>query len=249
VTESKRKRSGYREYRRAVLDSFKIGRRFLRLSRTRGFQQRILHASRRVLLRLLIGFALAQGRAIPRQNVLKHFEPTQSRTVARRLTELKQRCLVNVFPIQNVSGRWGHPYTAPSPGRPGVSYFSRFDKIDDFVLSDAMDARTRALRSVDEKKLLTDRKLKVEFVDLLSSFLKLLEPENHEYFQALVQNVPEILGPLSRAMSDSSIPQAHVIPEEIVDATIANFRCLDSEERLPEQELRRFSLMMTPNQL
>jgi hypothetical protein len=243
VTESMRKRSGYREYRRAVLNCFKTGRRFLRLSRTRRFQQRILSASRRVLYRLLIRFALAQGRAIPRQKILKHFEPTQSRTVARRLTELKERRLVSVLPIHNVSGRWGHPHTAPSPGRPGVSYVSRFSKVDDFVLSDAIDDRTRALRSVDEKKLLMDRRLKVEFVDLLSGFLKLLEPEKIEYFQGLVQNVPEISELLSRAMSNGGIPQAHVIPGEIADATITNYRCLDSEERLPEQELRRFSLM------
>lgn len=237
-----RKRSGYHEYRRTILDSFKIGRRFLRLSRTRRFQQRILHASGHVLARLLTGFALAQGRAIPRQNILKHFEPDQSRTVARRLRELKERGLVSVFPIQNVSGRWGQPYTAPPPGRPGVSYASRFDKTDDFVLSDPMDARTSAMRSVDEKKVLIDRKLRVEFIDLLNSCLKLLEPENIEYFQSLIGNIPEIAGLLSRAMSHSGIPQAHVIPEEILGVTIANFRCLDSEERLPDQELRRFSL-------
>jgi hypothetical protein len=152
---------------------------------------------------------------------------------------------VGVVPIQKVSGSWGRPYTAPSPGRPGVCYVSRFDKIDDVVLSDPMGAQTRAMRSVDEKKLLMDRKLKAEFVDFLSSCLKLLEPENIQYFPNLVQGFPEIAGPLSLlgAMSDSSIPQVHVIPEEIVDATIANFRCLDSEERLPDQELRRFSLM------
>jgi hypothetical protein len=49
-------------------------------------------------------------------------------------------------------------------------------------------------------------------------------------------------------MSHAGIPQAYVIPLEIVDAALANFRCLDSEERLPDQELRRLSIMMTPKQ-
>jgi hypothetical protein len=194
---------------------------------------------------------LAKGRATTRQRILEHFEPTQSRTVARRLKELKQRRLISVSSIQNTPGRWGHPYTAPPPGRPGVCYLSNFDKLDDYVLGDMMDARTGAMRSVDEKKLLMDRKFRTEFVDLLSSFLKLLEPGNNEYARALVHEVAKMSGPLSpllRAMSHSGIPQAHVIPEEILDATLANVRCLDSEERLPDEELRRLSLMMMPKQ-
>jgi hypothetical protein len=194
---------------------------------------------------------LAKGRATPRQRILEQFEPTQSRTVARRLRELKQRRLVSVSSIQNAPGRWGHPYTAPPPGRPSVCYLSKFDKLDDYVLGDQMDARTRAMRSVEEKKLLMDRKFRTEFVDLLSNILKLLEPGNNEYARALVHEVaktPGSLSPLLRAMSHSGIPQAYVIPREIADAAVPNVRCLDSEERLPDEELRRLSIMMTPKE-
>jgi hypothetical protein len=131
-----------------------------------------------------------------------------------------------------------------------VSYVPQIGKIDDYVLSDSLDSRTRAMRSVEEKRLLMDKRLKAEFVDLLSSSLKLLEPENREYAQTLVQEVAKITGPSSllQAMSHASIPQAYVMPLEIVDAALVNFRCLDPEERLPDQELRRLSIMMTPKQ-
>jgi len=248
VTESMRKRSGYREYRRAVLDSFKIGRRFLRLSGTRRFQQRILCTSGHVLSRLLLGFALVQGKAIPRQNIMEHFEQSQSRTVARRLAELRQRRLVSVVPVKKESGRWGQPYTAPDPGSPGVCYVSRIDKTDDLVLNDAIDAPTAAVRCIDEKKLLTDPKIKSEFTSVLSGCLNLLEPDNIEFIRSLAQGVPEIAELLSLpgTIGGSSIPRAYVIPEEIVDITLANLRCLDSQERLPIEELRRLSFLASP---
>jgi hypothetical protein len=131
-----------------------------------------------------------------------------------------------------------------------VSYVPQIGRTDDYVLSDSLDARTRAMRSVEEKRLLIDRRLRAEFVDLLSSSLKLLEPENNEYAESLVRGVAKITGrsSLLRAMSHASIPQVHVIAEEIADAVAANFRCLDSEERLPDEELRRLSIMMTPKE-
>jgi hypothetical protein len=206
----------------------------------------MLRASRHVLFRLLLRFALAKGNPIPRQNILERFDESQSRSVSRGLAELKRRHLVSVVPLKNTPGRWGQPFTAPDPGAPGVCYIPRFGEIDDPVLNDQLDDRMKAVWSVEERKLLRDPRVKTQFVASLSASLKLLEPNQIELFQTLIREVSEIAERLSflSTTDPSSIPQAHVIPEEIVDATLANFRCLDSGESLPEQELRRFSLML-----